>query len=96
MTDICQAINDLHLISFTYDGYTRIVEPHTYGEDTKGHRALRAFQVRGQSKSTPLADWRVFHADKMIGVSILQGTFAGPRKGYRKGDPFFATIHCEL
>ncbi len=96
MSDICQAINNLQLISFSYDGRSRTVEPHTYGVDTKGHETLRAFQVRGWSKSGQLPDWRVFHRDEMYGVTILQETFAGPRGGYRKGDPFFSTIHCEI
>jgi hypothetical protein len=96
MTDICQAINDLHLISFDYDNHPRVVEPHTYGMDTRGHEAVRAYQVRGWSKSSQLPEWRVFHRDKMYGVSMLQETFAGPRDGYRRGDPFFDTIYCEL
>ena len=96
MNDICEAISDLHLISFTYDGYYRVVEPHTYGVDTKGQPALRAYQVQGDGKSGPLSDWRLFRRDKMHGVTVLQKTFAGPRDGYRKGDPFFSTILCEL
>ena len=96
MSDICSAIEDLKLISFSYHGYSRVVEPHTYGEDKKGHRALRAFQVQGGSKSGRVPDWKPFHRDKMHGVTVLQETFAGQRDGYRKGDPFFSTILCEL
>ena len=39
------AIRDRQLLSFNYEGYGRLVEPHTYGVDSKGHPALRAFQV---------------------------------------------------
>ncbi len=95
-SDICQAISGLQLIDFTYDGHSRVVEPHTYGVDKKGHSALRAYQVRGGSKSGPVVDWKIFHRRQMYGVTIRQETFAGPRVGYRKGDPFFSTIHCEL
>ena len=93
---ICEAINNMQLLSFWYDDLPRVVEPHTYGVDTKGHRALRAYQVRGQSKSGTLPKWRVFHRDRMSGVTTLQETFERPRTGYRRGDPFFATIKCEL
>jgi len=96
MSDICSAIHNLQLISFSYDDRPRTVEPHTFGVDTKGHRALRAYQVRGWSKSGQLPEWRVFHADKMYDVTILQETFAGSRDGYRKGDLFFSTIQCQL
>lgn len=96
MTDICQAISDLQLISFIYDGQSRVVEPHTYGVDTKGHWALRAYQVRGYTKLGQLPDWRFFHVDRISGLTILQETFAGPRDGYKRGDKAFDTIHCEI
>ena len=96
MNDICSAIDKLQLISFSYRRYSRVVEPHTFGVDKMGHSALRAFQVQGRSKSGSVIDWKIFHRDEMHGVTVLQETFAGPRDGYRKGDPFFSTIYCEL
>ena len=96
MSDICQAISALQLISFIYDGQFRVVEPHTYGVDTKGHRALRAYQVRGYTKLGQLPDWRFFHVDRISGLTILQETFSGPRDGYKRGDKAFATIQCQL
>ncbi len=39
---IAEAIRTQHLLIFSYDGYMRTVEPHTYGADQKDHRALRA------------------------------------------------------
>lgn len=43
------AIQNKQLLSFIYDGYPRVVEPHTYGLDKKGHPALRTYQIRGGS-----------------------------------------------
>ena len=96
MYDICQAISDLQLISFIYDGHSRVVEPHTYGVDIKGHRALRAYQVRGYTKLGQLPAWRFFHVDRISGLTILQETFAGPRDGYKRLDAAFDTIQCQL
>ena len=48
---ISSAIHDRHLLSFTYDGFPRVVEPHCYGTDKKGHPALRAYQVQGGSEA---------------------------------------------
>lgn len=96
MTDICQAISDLQLISFIYDGQSRVVEPHTYGVDTKGHWALRAYQVWGYTKLGQLPAWRFFHVDRISGLTILQETFAGPRDGYKRLDAAFDTIQCQL
>ncbi len=96
MTDICPAINNLQLISFSYHGYSRVVEPHTYGVNTKGHRALRAYQVRGESRTGRVPDWRYFRRDEMYDETVLQETFEGPRPGYKRGDKAFETIFCQL
>ena len=96
MSDICIAIGNLQLINFSYLGHDRVVEPHTYGVDIKGHLTLRAYQVRGSSRSGRVPDWRIFHESDMQFVSVLQETFEEPRDGYRKGDRRFSTIHCEL
>ena len=96
MSDICIAIGNLQLISFSYLGHDRVVEPHTYGVDKNGHRALCAYQVRGSSRSDRVPVWRFFHESDMQFVSVLQETFEGPRNGYIKGDRRFSTIHCEL
>lgn len=94
--DICQAINDLRLISFRYDGYSRTAEPHTYGVDSKGHYALRAYQISGGSQSGAGLGWRLFHRDEMHGVTVLPAKFSGARRGYKRDDEAFNTIRCQL
>ena len=96
MPDICQAINDLQLISFRYGGSDRVVEPHTYGIDSKRHYALRAYQVRGGSQSGEHKGWKLFHREEMHGVTVLLETFSGARRGYKRGDKAFDTIRCQL
>lgn len=93
---ICEAINSQKLLSFSYDGYSRKVEPHTYGTDSNGHEALRAFQVSGGSESGEYVGWKLFHVNEMHGVSILQETFNGPRPKYKRGDSAFNFIKCQL
>lgn len=90
------AIHNKQLLSFTYDGYSRTVEPHTYGVDTKGHRALRAYQVGGGSDSGEFTGWKIFHVNEMRGLSTLPAQFAGPRHGYKRGDKAFSAIHAQL
>lgn len=93
---ISTAIGNRNLLSFTYDGYRRTVEPHTYGMDSKGHMALRAYQVSGGSESGEYVGWKLFHVHEMQGMSVLSQTFAGPRQGYKRGDKAFANIRAEL
>jgi hypothetical protein len=93
---IATAIQGRNLLSFMYDGYRRMVEPHTYGMDTKGHMALRAYQVGGGSESGEFVGWKLFHACEMLGVTVQSQTFAGPRPGYKRGDKAFASIRAQL
>ncbi|WP_447937023.1 hypothetical protein [Thermomonas fusca] len=94
--DISQAIAGKHLISFSYDGYNRTVEPHTYGIDGKGHRAVRAYQVGGGSSSGEYRGWKLFHVNDMRGLTVLAETFPHARPGYKRGDKAFSTIHAQL
>lgn len=73
---ICNAINNKNTLSFTYDGYSRIVEPHTYGVDGKGHEALRAYQTSGGSESHELG-WKLFHVNEIHGLVVLKTNFQG-------------------
>ena len=94
--DICEAINNRRLLAFTYDGYSRTVEPHTAGTDKNGHEALRAYQVSGGSESGEYAGWKLFHIDEMRNISILHNEFDGPRPKYKRNDSGFSYIRCQL
>jgi len=93
---IASAIQDLQLLSFTYDGRSRVAEPHTYGIDAKGHVALRAYQVQGGSESGEYVGWKLFHVNEMRGLTVLQEHFQGARPKYKRGDSAFSTIHAQL
>ena len=93
---LSSAIRNRQLISFTYDGFQRTVEPHTLGIDRKGHAALRAFQVAGGSHSGEYVGWKIFHVDDLRSLAIQSQHFSGTRQGYRRGDPAFQVIHAEL
>ena len=93
---IQSAIQNLNLITFTYEGFARTIEPHTYGLDGKGHYAVRGYQVAGGSQSGEYTGWKLFHANEMHGLSLLATKFAGPRQGYKRGDKAFRSIVAEL
>jgi hypothetical protein len=89
------AIENKRLLSFTYDGYYRIVEPHCFGLTTKNHPAIRAFQVEGQS-STGRLDWKIYELSKIENLQLLEQSFMVPRSGYKKGDKSMSQIFLEL
>jgi len=90
------AIQGKAQLTFTYDGFQRVVELHTYGVDTKGHTALRAYQVSGGSESGEYVGWKLFHVDQMRQVSIASNHFLAPRPKYKRGDSSFQVIHAQL
>jgi len=90
------AIAKRHILAFDYDGFHRTVEPHTYGIDRKGHRALRAYQTGGGSDSGEIVGWKLFHEHDMHSMRDTGQSFAGPRPDYRRGDRAFQQILAEL
>ena len=93
---IASAICNRQLLSFSYDGYARVVEPHTYGLDGKGHYAVRAYQVQGGSESGEFVGWKLFHVSEMCQLTILPEQLSGERPKYKRGDKAFSTISAEL
>ena len=93
---IPDAITVKRLLRFVYDGYSRTVEPHTYGLDKKGQRALVAFQVAGGSHSGEHVGWKTFYESEMRGLDILERYFSAPRPEYRRNDGAFASIIAQL
>lgn len=92
---IMQAIENMQLLEFDYDGGTRIVEPHCYGLTTKGNEAIRAYQVDGYSSSGKMG-WKLYDLSKASSINLLDQTFASPRDGYSQGDRGMSEIFIEL
>lgn len=93
---IIAAIQGKRLLSFTYDGQPRIVEPHTLGIDTKGHLTLCAFQVGGGSRSGASTGWKNFRVEGMSDLAVLSARFIAPRPEYARFDKAFREIHAQL
>ncbi len=85
---ICDAIAQLQLLRFVYDGETRIVEPHACGVSRKGKEVLRAWQ-RGDG-------WRLYSLAKMDRLEVLAEVFDGPRPGYSAQDSHMERVFCAL
>lgn len=94
--NIASAIHNRQLLSFTYAGYSRTVEPHTFGIDTRGHEVLCGYQVSGGSKSGASTGWKFFHVSEIRNLAVLTAQFSGPRPDYVRGDSAFRVIHAEL
>lgn len=85
---IVDAIRGRQTLVFTYHGERREVEPHCYGRDSKGHDAVRAYQLGGKG-------WRLFHQSDMGPIVTGQG-FVGPRPDYKRNDSVMDVIYAQL
>ena len=89
---ICEAIEQRRLLSFTYKGEARIIEPYILGLDDAGTLTLSAVQVSGGSG-------RGFRTFPLEGVSSLAATsrhFSRNHPDYNPRDRFFASVICQI
>lgn len=88
---ICEAIRNKRVISFSYKMQVRVVEPHLLGFDGDGDLTLSAWQTSGLKPG-----WRDFHVAKLSGLSATGQTFAKSRPGYNPRDETLERIVCRL
>lgn len=93
---ITNAIHNRELVSFIYDGYQRMVEPHVYGITTTGKESLRAYQVEGGHVSDHNESWHLFTVSKMSDLTTTGRSFPGPRPDYKYSDSAMQTIYAQL
>ena len=88
---IADAIRTRRRLRFIYNGKARLVEPQCHGIGTKGTELLRAHQLTGGAQREPL-----FDVDKIVGLVVLDETFARPGPHYTKNDSAMVTIFAQL
>lgn len=89
---ICSAIQSKKMIQFNYEDSTRVAEPYCYGESKTGNEVLRAFQVKGESKSGKPIGWKLFRASKMENIAVTDEYFA---IGHHYGkEPVIKNSYC--
>lgn len=74
------AIAERRLLQLTYQGKTRIVEPHDYGVRS-GKTRLFVYQLRvvGEIESAKTRGWRLLDVDGITRCNALEQTFPGSR-----------------
>lgn len=92
---IIDAIRNREVLSFTYDGFARVAEPHAVGVSTAGNNVLRCYQTQG-GHVTPGHEWDFCNISKISGLQTTGQHFIGERPGYSRGDKHMTTIFAEL
>jgi hypothetical protein len=92
----CGALEAGKCLEIGYDGYSRVVEVHAVGTTTKGHPAIRVWQVRGGSVSGEKAGWKLLKLDEAGAIRMLDEKSSAPRPGYKRGDKDMSHIICQV
>jgi hypothetical protein len=87
---IRQAINAKRVIQFTYNGHTRVVEPHVYGMKS-GATQILGYQIGGGSSKGGIPEWRRFDTSLMAELQLHSDTFIGARAGTMKSSSWDVT-----
>ncbi len=93
---ITKAIENKKLLEFKYQGFYRVVEPHTFGVFSNGNELLIAFQIDGESKSRRPPFWSNFQVTEIEDLFIMDDSFLEQRDGYKRGDKRFKAIFSQL
>lgn len=74
------AIAGRRLLQLTYNGKSRVVEPHDYGAKS-GRDRLLVYQLRvaGQADGAKARGWRLLDVSDIRNCDVLEQTFAGSR-----------------
>ncbi len=91
--NLCLAISARRMVSLFYDGGIRLCAPFLIGVTTAGNVGVRLWQLSGFSRSgEKLPWWRLFTADKIRNLVILQESFLDIPPLYNPKDKGFVDI----
>lgn len=92
---IIAAIKSQQVLSLTYKGLHRVVEPHTVGKSLKGNDVLRCYQTAG-AHTKDGHEWDILTVAKIENLTPTGQNFVGTRPGYSRGDKGMSYIYAEL
>ncbi|NKI72516.1 hypothetical protein GN109_24135 [Collimonas pratensis] len=92
---IIQAIKQHEILELRYHGYSRVVEPHAYGQDKDGDQILRCYQTSGGSESGERAGWKVLKVREINSLHVTGHNFSA-RPEYKRGDKMMIYIFAQL
>ncbi|WP_414891430.1 hypothetical protein [Pseudomonas serboccidentalis] len=92
---IIDAISNHQVLTFTYSGIARVVEPHAVGLTRNGKEMLCCFQTHG-GHVTPGHEWDFCELNKICDLKTSGAIFRDPRPDYRPGDSRMMVIFAEL
>jgi hypothetical protein len=94
---LCRAIQERHIVRFTYHGYSRTVVPAAFGLSSAKNLVLRGYQTEGGSQSgRRVPFWTLYRVSDMQALVDTGIRFETAPVGYKPGDKGISDIYAEL
>lgn len=93
---ICQAVRTKRILRFYYDSGYREVAPFYYGMGKDGNELLRAYQLKGASKSGETVGWKLFSVNEISRLTLTGDNFLGTIADYNSNDPVMIKCFCKV
>lgn len=79
------AIQQRKIVTFTYQGHERRVQPTAFGQSRRRHKdTLQGYQVSGGSNSGDIPHWRGFFVEGISGLQVLDEVYGPNPPGFQK------------
>lgn len=91
-----EALAARSVVTFTYRGQTRTVEPHALGKANDDKPALLAWQTSGGSNTESPPGWRVFIVAEIEGLAVTAETFEKARADYGAKGRWLKSVEVEV
>jgi predicted DNA-binding transcriptional regulator YafY len=91
-----EALRTRSVVTFTYKGQARTVEPHALGKANDDKPALLAWQTSGGSNTEPPPGWRVFIVAEIAGLKVTEKKFEKPRDDYSAKARGLKSVEAEV
>jgi hypothetical protein len=86
-----KAIRERHIISFEYEGRSRIVCPTKIGTLHNNNYAIEGYQIGGYSKTGRPPQWRLYTVNGIRNIKVGNG-FNSVGREYKRTDKRFDSI----
>ena len=93
---LMSSIDQQRVLTFTYNGQPRVVEPQAYGLSVAGKQVLRAFQRSGGSNSNSQEARKLFEVAKIQKLRKTSEKFPGARPGHNPNDSAMVEVFAAL
>ncbi len=94
---LCLAIEERKVVKFSYKWRNRVIEPYLVGmHKDEEELMVRSFQLRGESESGGIPDWRLFRLSQISSFEKTDETFEPRLQEYEPQDPELTKRLCWL